>query len=194
METKLINIGDGRFIEAKENPPSPSESCKKKPRAAKRYTKKKRVLRKGFVDRSQKSHPGANTKFKEIPGYTTWVSERTKELEAVNPVRNHKSRFGIPNGMNREEAEAAWAATSELVERDIQWLKKAGVLTDAEVMAEEAMRATLQVMRGPVHQRLRLAAARQVLEWTKPKSAGSSNVSVEAAEDWLEGLAKKLST
>ena len=101
-----------------------------------------------------------------------------------NPI--NKSRFGIPDGMRREEADAVWAASRQRAKEDMEALKNAGVLDGADAKAEEALQAALEVMRSPLKQETRLAAARLVLDFTKSKPVARSEVTVSTAEEWLK--------
>lgn len=189
--SKIVNIGDGRFIEMTEGGPSASpqvpEKKTKKPRKSTWHQRKKRTLRKGFEDKSSQARKSPRDEH-DIPGYSEWLSARSTELKAVHPDPKHSSRMGIPTGMRKAEAEKVWEEARHLAERDIQNMKDAGIIEPADTQAEEAMRATLEVMRSPMDQKLKLAAARQVLEWTKAKPAAKTEMTVNTAEAWLDSL------
>lgn len=191
MTTKIVNIGDGRFIEMTTGGPSapPKVAPKKKPRPNKfKRVKTKRTLRPGFIDKSSKVSSGRKA-YENIPGYTEWLSRRALELEAVHPDPKRCSPMGIPHGMKKAEAMKAWELARQLADRDIKRMKDAGILDDADTQAEAAMRATLEVMHSPMDQKMKLAAARQVLEWTKAKPAAKTEMTVNTAEAWLASLA-----
>ena len=92
-------------------------------------------------------------------------------------------------GMTRKANEKAWRKAEKQVKKDMETIKKAGI--DLNAAAEEALEATLLLMRKPGDIRLRLAAARQVLEWTKAKPVAKSEVTINKAEEWLASLAKE---
>lgn len=68
-------------------------------------------------------------------------------------------------------------------------LEAAGVIDAADEQANEAMHVTLTVMRlADLPVKERLAAARQVLEWTKAKPAQKTELTVTKAEEWLAAV------
>ncbi|MGH1588667.1 hypothetical protein ACRBEV_10235 [Methylobacterium phyllosphaerae] len=79
--------------------------------------------------------------------------------------------------MSRKQAEAAWELAKELAEYQLELLKPGGRLKDG-ARAEQAMLATLRVMKSPMSGHLRSRAAHEFLNWCtrktkKKKKAGS---------------------
>jgi hypothetical protein len=140
------------------------------------------------------------------PGKRSAVSRRLKELWA-DPVWREKQmvhlrratlagqakrgRFGVPDGMRKEEADAKWAEAKESAKQTMAELKKAGVFEGDDQRAEEALQSAIEVMRSPMKQENRIAAARLVLEYTKSKPASNTNVTVNKAEEWLAAIAEQ---
>lgn len=122
-----------------------------------------------------------------IPGYREFRSEVARQNAARRKTSGgpSNSRLGIPDGMRREEAEAAWAKARETAQSQMAALKAAGLAGD-DGRAEEAMLVTLQIMHSPMNQELRTKAARQILEWTMPKAATKKTVAVGQAEALLD--------
>ena len=196
-DRRLVNIGDGRIVEMTEmgegaSASSPSTHRRSKTPKSNRRQRKKSAHRAGFKGAPEHaSKQGQNTKTAKlaIPGYSEWLSARCRVAERFL-IRKSKSRKGIPDGMRREEAEEAWALARQKAKEDMANLKKAGIMDASDERAEEAMVATLEVMRSPMNQQTQLQAARQVLEWTKAKPASKSEMTVNAAEAWLASLAE----
>lgn len=80
-------------------------------------------------------------------------------------------------------------AAEESAKETMSQLKKSNVLTDLDAAGELALLATLEVLRKPGDKRTKLAAARQILEWTRAKPAAKSDVTINAAEEWLKAVA-----
>lgn len=85
-----------------------------------------------------------------------------------------------------KEAEAEHSARETMGK-----LKSSGALVDLDVASELAMLATLEILRKPGDKRTKLAAARQILEWTRAKPAAKSEVTVNKAEEWLKEVTAK---
>lgn len=124
-----------------------------------------------------------------IPGYREFRSEVARQNAARRKASGgpSNSRLGIPDGMRREEAEAAWARARETAQTQMEALRAAG-LAGEEGRAEEAMLVTLQIMHSPMNQEIRTKAARQILEWTMPKAAIKKTMAVGQAEAFLETI------
>lgn len=95
---------------------------------------------------------------------------------------------GIPGRMNlatfkRFRTQARFEATLTMKKLD-----KAGVLNDADDMAREALHTALEIMRLPIANKEKLAAANTVLTYTKAKPAQKTELTVSKAEEWLEAV------
>ena len=107
---------------------------------------------------------------------------RAKQIEgrqrtALDRVRHpdRYSRAGIPNGMRKAEAQALWDEASTLAEGAMKRLEEQGVVervvvpdTD-DAIAKACLHEAFTMALGPGNVRQRLAAARLVLTYTKPK-------------------------
>lgn len=196
MTKRLVNIGDGRIVEMTEmgeGPPDPTPVIKprhKAPgsRAGKRKKSKHAATFKNNPKHKQRLGTNSYADKMDIPGYREWLCNR-KRVAQEYFVKKKKTRFGVPDGMRRAEADRLRAIAREQVKKDMANLKAAGVLDVNDQRAEEAMTATLEVLRDPGSQQMKLAAAKQVLEWTKAKPATKQDVTINAAEQWLASLA-----
>jgi hypothetical protein len=85
------------------------------------------------------------------------------------------SRAGVPNGMRKAEAQALWDEASTLADAAMKRLEEQGVVgrvvvpdTD-DAIAKACLHEAFTMSLGPGNVRQRLAAARLVLAYTKPK-------------------------
>lgn len=121
-----------------------------------------------------------------------WVAALMAKRKAVMPTPGNLprryTRFGVPNGMRKDQAKRFWRQSKFEATLTVKKLEKAGILDDTDDMAKEALRYSLTVMRGPVNQPIGLAAAKQVLEWTKAKPATKQEVTLNKAEEWLAAI------
>jgi hypothetical protein len=123
-----------------------------------------------------------------------WKANHLAKMKALaeqraaegNPI--NKSRFGVPDGMRRKQAERIWKKARKRAKEDMEALKKSGVITSADEKAEEALTTALELMRSPMKNETRIAAARLVLDFTKAKPASKSEVTVNKAEEWLKAV------
>lgn len=113
-----------------------------------------------------------------------WHQERATASKRLSS--NIGKCLGLRKGGNKQDVLWEWKVVKEQVKRDMAIIKSAGIVLDDA--AEEALGMTLELMRGPGDGKLKLAAARQVLEWTKAKPAAKSEVTVNSAEAWLASL------
>lgn len=133
-----------------------------------------------------KTHKTRQRRIREVPGYMEWFTERSEQLLRVRPVKRGR-RIGQPAGWYEKDANEAWVKARELAKRDMEKIKKT---VELDARAEEALESALEVMRSPMSQGTKLAAAKLVLEYTKAKPASESKVTVNAAEAWLASIAE----
>lgn len=197
-DKRLVDIGDGRIVEMTEMGEGPqdltpvSKPRQKKPGSKATAPRKKSKKHAGFKDHKRKKYKRGGNAFANkmlIPGYREWLIMRRRIVERLF-MPNKKSRFGVPDGMRREEADKLWEIAREKARKNMADLKKAGVIDGNDERAEKAMLATLEVMHAPGNQAIKLTAARQVLEWTKAKPAAKQEFTVNAAEAWLATLSE----
>jgi hypothetical protein len=105
---------------------------------------------------------------KQIAGRQRTACDRGRHPEKY-------SRVGIPNGMRKAEAQALWDKASTLADAAMERLAEQGVVervtvpdTDDDI-AKKALHEAFTLAFGPGNVRDRLAAARLVLTYTKPR-------------------------
>lgn len=111
-----------------------------------------------------------------------WAVHREK---IVANMKGRRTRAGVPDGMRKEEAEAAWAAARASAQETIAKMIENKVIENDDQRANEALEVAMTIMRGPSTLESKLRAARTVLEWTKAKPASKTDVTIQKAEDWL---------
>jgi hypothetical protein len=122
--------------------------------------------------------------------------EKMKKVHAAIAERRKTdpncTRAGVPDGMRRRTAKRMWAKAEEAADRFIQMLKDEGDLPQVTVpgtdegMAEAALKEAFKLAVVPGDQKVRLAAIRTVLDFTKSKPESKSKVTIDTAEDWLK--------
>jgi hypothetical protein len=91
------------------------------------------------------------------------------------------SRLGIPNGMRRAEADAAWGAAAALADNAMAGLEAQGLVTgDAlpnsdEGLAKAALHEVALLALGPTNKRTKMQALNILLAFTKAKSSGEAS-------------------
>ncbi len=187
---RLIDIGDGRIVEMTEMGEQPAlhgpEPRNRNPgvKAGLRRKSERSATFAGsttYADNAKNFHARD-----DVPGYREWVRDRQSEARFF--VEKPKSRMGVPDGMRRKEADERREEAKDKASKDMATLKRAGIIQPDEERAEEALMATLEIMHGPHCDDLKLKAARQVIEWTKPKPAKKARVNVRPSEEWLAAL------
>jgi hypothetical protein len=120
---------------------------------------------------------------------------RAERIEALDKVRNPRARLGVPDGMRKSDADAAWAHAATLADRFIKIMEDQGELPEVVVpgseaeMATEALREAFKIAVGPQRMADKLSAIKVVLDFTKSKPESKSKLTVNKAEDWLAELA-----
>lgn len=102
--------------------------------------------------------------------------------------RKDGRREGLPHGMRRTEANILNNEAAESAKATMKALKEKGVIKDLDKQAEEALEVGVKIMRAPGDKKIKLAAARLVLEYTKSKPAAKSDITVNKAEEWLAAV------
>jgi hypothetical protein len=110
------------------------------------------------------------------PAFRAKQAEGRKRL-ALDRARHPEkySRAGVPNGMRKAEAQALWDQASTLADAAMGRLEDDGVVervvvpdTD-DAIAKKCLREAFKMALGPGNVSHRLAAARLVLAYTKPR-------------------------
>lgn len=112
---------------------------------------------------------------------------RAKMLDARRNKRGNTSRYGIPHGMRREEAEAEWAWASFYANKVTRIMKEEGIIED-DPKVEKAFSAAVEVLESPMSQSIKLQAARLLLDFCKAKPVAKQEITVARAEDWLSSV------
>lgn len=189
MKKIVIPTTDGRLVETVEGvlslPPPPPK--KPGPNAGKKFPA---VHRKPPVEKRQWA--GHRKKSDTIPGYRYWWGRQLSQLWSALPKESRPGKkTGTPNGIPKAIADVLWAKAKEKAKVHMANIKKINPSL-ADDRAEKAMLATLEILESPMHQELKLKAARQVLEWTAAKPVAKSEVTVNAAEAWLASIAEQV--
>lgn len=127
------------------------------------------------------------------PGELAYGSIRESRLTMFRnkPGFANYRRFGTMDGYSREEALKIRIWAKEQAKKDLEVImEKHPEIKENEVI-QEALMATLEVMRTPVNQELKLKAARQLLDFLKAKPVSVQNITVNATEQWLDSLHNK---
>lgn len=120
-------------------------------------------------------------------------------LDEANAVlrENHEARFVLyANGLRlpplpgctAEQARWFWRQARFEATLTMKKLIKAGVVTQEDENAEEALHYCLTVMKAPVDQKTGLTAARTVLDFCKAKPAIKQDLTINKAEEWLAAV------
>jgi hypothetical protein len=151
---------------------------------------------------------GVSNKLKELwqtPEFREKMRLRTERMLAdrkANPAKY--SRYGVPDGMRRAQAEPLWARARQLADRFIQIMKDKGELPDlddADIYdlvevpdsdagkAEAALKEAFVLAIGPSDQKIKIQAINTVLNFTKSKPESRSKLTLNKAEDFLDAIA-----
>jgi hypothetical protein len=141
------------------------------------------------TDRRQKISEGVKRKWQD-PDYRAKMQAYYEQRRA-DPDKAW-SRRGVPNGYTREQAELMWAESRASAERTIGALEDRGALQHTGSLedhhAREALVYAMTIMRSGFNERLRLAAARLLLEFLVPRPARKGQMALATAEEWLDLL------
>lgn len=174
---RVIHIGDGQHIEIEEGNLKAPFKRPIAPRVS-IYRPGKPQGGRLLVDRH------GPRKTSKLPWHFEWKARRIFQL--LPHTKRHGRKPFQAIGQSKDEVAVATQAARERATRDMKKIKAAGA--DLTAAGEEALIVTLTVMRAAGDVRTKLAAARQVLEWSQAKPAASTHVTVNTAEDWLASL------
>lgn len=163
-------------------------------KVTKRKKRRKRTAReKGYRYRGRLKKPGCSEALHKRwadPVYREKMAQLSRERAAKRREAGLPgTRWEVPDGMLKKHATPLHQEAKESAARTMAKLEKAGVLDDADAQAREALQTTITIMRAPGEKKTQLAAARQVLEWTKAKPAAKQEVTINKAEEWLKQVA-----
>lgn len=134
----------------------------------------------------------ASERFKAMQKDPEFLAKKDAAIRAKREADPESlKRSGIPNGMNRAQAETFRRRAKEQAKKDIEIMKQKGIISAEDTMANDALEEALAVMRGAHSQPIKLSAAKLILEYTKAKPQAKSEVTVKTAEDWLKEILTK---
>jgi activator of HSP90 ATPase len=101
-----------------------------------------------------------------------------------NLGKPRRNRYGIPDGMRREEADLEWKFASMYAKEVIKIMVDEKIIED-DPKVKAAFQAATEVLMSPHNQGIKLQAARLILDFCKAKPVAKSEITVQKAEDWL---------
>jgi hypothetical protein len=122
------------------------------------------------------------------PAWREALLKKRADKLASQGGKHSRTRFGVPDGMRKEEAERLWDISRKKAKETMSELEESGALVDTDDAAKEALEAALGVMRSPMKQETCLAAARLVLDFCKAKPAQKTDLTITKAEQWLASV------
>lgn len=189
--TRIVPTADGRLIEITEgviHKKPPRNFKKVEPPKPNIWPDHRRPFKRSRKKRVKYRNPATKGKNNPIsimmatlPGFTEWYSLRR---DTITKLTHKGIAPGSVKGMRTPEWTAAWAEARRQAEADMEIIK---TKIDLSAAAEEALTEALVVMRGPTAA-TKLAAAKLVLDFTMAKPVSKSEVTVNAAEAWLESI------
>jgi hypothetical protein len=122
--------------------------------------------------------------------------ERRSTLMKAYPERFF--RRGVPDGMRKREADPLWAqariladkAVAKMIEDGLVEFSAADVPDTDEEIAKAALKEACVLALGPSEGRVKIAALKTVLEFTKKKPAQTQDVNLNDATAWLKSVAE----
>jgi hypothetical protein len=119
---------------------------------------------------------------------------RSAEDRRKNPERY--SRLGIPNGMHRGEAEAAWQAAAVLADDAMAGLEAQGLVpvdvppNSEEALAKAALHQVALLALGPTNKRTKVQALNTLLVFTKAKPAERRGIGKASnpTDEWMRSV------
>lgn len=123
---------------------------------------------------------------REVQGFTEFWAYKQ---EVMAKYRDSGRKLGEGPGIRRKKLGYLMGWVKRRVKKDMENIKRAH--PDLNEVAAEALEGALSVLRGPQSQQQKLAAAKLLLDFSMSKPVAKSEVSVNAAEDWLASLAKE---
>lgn len=146
----------------------------------------------------KRKNPNVAKRLKELWADPEWrAATEAKNREAVRrKIERAKetgqtwTRLGVPDGMRKEQAQKLWKKAERKAKKTMAELKEAGALDGLDPRAEEALGAAITIMRSPSNTKLKLDAARLVLDFTKSKPVSKKELTLNKAEQWLKQIAE----
>lgn len=180
---------------------------------------RKRSKRNG---KSKVKSPAYSNRLKELWADPEWraatIAKQKAGLARLKETDPEKcSRFGVPDGMRRKQADKLWAKARKKADRlhammvedgtvaaltDMERVqlttdtgkpldKYVDVPTTDEQKASLALKTAMVMVLSPLsNAQTKLAATRTILEYTKKKPAQATDLNVTSAEAWLAQVVK----
>lgn len=142
--------------------------------------------------RGRLKRPGTAEAQRKLWADPEWRAQMTKKRQEQAKRRKAEGsvgRYGVPDGMRKAQADQLNQAASESAKETMSELKQTGVLDGLDPRSEQALETAVKIMRAPGDKKVKLAAARLVLDFTKSKPASKSDITVNKAEEWLAAVA-----
>lgn len=150
-----------------------------------------RTTRAGKRKRRVDAYPNPSPRMLE---HNAKINARMKAIKELSGGLINPYRKGVFDGYTKATAEIAWKKARDEAKVIMKHLKENGMVDTptpgdkyAE-FAEEALEAAITIVRTPMNEQQRLAAARLVLDFTKSKPVAKNEVTVKTAEDWLQNV------
>lgn len=115
-------------------------------------------------------------------------SEYARQLAAKRKAPCGGRRTGVPRTLTVKQYEARKAEQTIIVERIMKKMADNDQLPD-DPRAVEALKESMVILRTQEDAKLKLAAARLVLDFTKAKPTSKQEITVKTAEDYLDEIA-----
>lgn len=116
-------------------------------------------------------------------------SEYARKLAASRTEKSGGRRTGVPRKLTVAAFEARKAEQIPIVQRIMKKMADQGQLPD-DPRAVEALEASMVLLRTQEDAKLKLAAARLVLDFTKSKPTSKVEHTIRSAEDFLDEMAE----
>lgn len=148
-----------------------------------------RTLRSGKRKRKVYSNPSPR-----MIEHNKKINAKMKAIKELSGGLINPYRKGVFDGYTKATAEIAWKQARQEAKVILQHLKENGMVDTPAPddkyaqFAEEALEAAITIVRTPMNEQQRLAAARLVLDFTKSKPVAKNEVTVKTAEDWLQNV------
>jgi len=164
----------------------------------KRVKRRKSVKRKtSRRSKTGRKNPALSERWKKIwadPERAAAMVEKRNATIAAMP-KEVTTRAGVPDGMRKPKAQRLWKRARKKAKRFIQIMEDAGEVekivvpgSEAE-MAKQALEEAFAMAVGPATDaKVKTAALRLVLDFTKAKPESKTKLTLDKSEEWLDAL------
>lgn len=121
------------------------------------------------------------------------AEERSAYAKRISACNDHSkpiasTRRGRARHLTNAQYDVAIDSQRPVIAKIMRKMDERGELPD-NPMAVEALESALLVLRSPVSTAERTAAARAILDFTKPKPSARVETTLRTAEDWVDEMA-----